>query len=65
VPQRLDAPALLKVNNFQARATLMHAGKVIASAGRTISEDGRVLTISYKQPDEDQSVDNVPVYDKQ
>ncbi|HEX4134518.1 MAG TPA: hypothetical protein VHY84_07920 [Bryobacteraceae bacterium] len=43
----------------------MHAGKVIASAGRTISEDGRVLTISYKQPDEDQSVDNVPVYDKQ
>jgi hypothetical protein len=64
-PGPIDALALVKINNFQSRATLKHAGNVIASAERTISEDGRVLTISYKQPDEERPVDNVSVYDKQ
>jgi hypothetical protein len=64
-PGPIDALALVKINNFQSRATLKHAGNVIASAERTISEDGRVLTISYKQPDENRPVDNVSVYDMQ
>jgi hypothetical protein len=64
-PGPIDALALVKINNFQSKATLKHAGNVIASAERTISEDGRVLTISYRQPDEDRPVDNVSVYDKQ
>ena len=61
----IDALTLVMINNFQSRATLKHAGTVIASAERTISGDGRVLTISYKQPDDDRPVDNVSVYDKQ
>jgi hypothetical protein len=64
-PGPIDALALVKINNFQSRATLKHAGNVIASAERTISEDGRVLTISYKQPDGECPVDNVSVYEKQ
>ena len=63
-PGPIDALELVKINNFQSTATLKHAGKVIASAERTISENGRVLTISYKQPDEERPVDNVSVYDK-
>jgi hypothetical protein len=61
----IDALALVRINNFQSRATLKHAGNVIASAERTISEDGRVLTISYTQPDENRPIDNVSVYEKQ
>jgi hypothetical protein len=61
----IDALALVMINNFQSRATLKHAGNVIASAERTISEDGRVLTISYNQPDEDRPIDNVSVYEKE
>jgi hypothetical protein len=64
-PGPIDALALVRINNFQSRATLKHAGNVIASAERTISEDGRVLTIGYKQPDEERPVDNVSVYEKQ
>ena len=64
-PGPIDALALVRINNFQSRATLKHAGNVIASAERTISEDGRVLTISYKEPDGDRPVDNVSVYEKQ
>ena len=64
-PGPVDALALVRINNFQSRATLKHAGNVIASAARTISEDGRVLTIGYKQPGEERPVDNVSVYEKQ
>ena len=64
-PGPIDALALVKINNFQSRATLKHAGNVIATAERVLSEDGRVLTISYKQPDEERPVDNVSVYEKQ
>lgn len=64
-PGRIDALALVTINNFQARATLKHAGNVIATADRTISEDGRVLTIGYKEPDYEHPVDNVSVYEKQ
>src|SRR5580692_7833413 len=33
-PGPIDALTLIKINNFQSRATLMHAGNVIASAER-------------------------------
>jgi hypothetical protein len=56
-PGRIGALALVKINNFQSIAMLKHAGNIIASAERTISEDGRVLTISYKQSDEDRPVE--------
>jgi hypothetical protein len=64
-PGPIDALALVEINNFQSRATLKHAGNVIASADRTLSQDGTVLTISYKQPDAEHPVDNVSVYEKQ
>jgi hypothetical protein len=64
-PGPIDALALVRINNFQSKATLKHADNIIASAERTISEDGTVLTISFKQPDNDHPVDNVSVYEKQ
>ena len=63
-PGPIDALQLEKVNNFQSRATLKHAGKVIATAERTISEDGKVLTIAYKETEGDSPADNVLVYRK-
>src|SRR6266581_2225177 len=43
-----DTIALKKVAPRTAEATLLHAGRVIATASRVISEDGNVLTITYQ-----------------
>ena len=64
-PGPVDALALEKINNFQARATLRHAGRVVATTERTLSDSGTILTIRYLQPDGDRPIDNVSVYEKQ
>src|SRR5437867_477159 len=43
-----DTIALKKVAPRTAEAVLSHAGKMIATARRVISEDGQTLTITYK-----------------
>jgi hypothetical protein len=64
-PGPIDALTLVRINNFQSRATLKHAGKTIATAERTLSQDGAVLTISYQESDGEHPVDNVSVYSKE
>lgn len=45
---RVSAIALKRINTHTAEATLKHAHTVIGTARRTIAEDGRTMTITYK-----------------
>jgi hypothetical protein len=60
-----DSIKLKRVDRYTAEAVLGHAGKVFATARRTISEDGRTMTIVL-QVDllAGSRVNNVMVYDK-
>ena len=60
-----DTIALKKVAPRTAEATLSHAGKIIATARRAISEDGQTMSIAYKGVQQGDQVDYVAVYDKQ
>jgi hypothetical protein len=61
----VDTIALKRVAPRTAQATLSHAGKVIATARRVISEDGNTLTISYQGQQMGTRVDYTAVYEKQ
>jgi hypothetical protein len=58
-----DALSLKKISDQVAEATLMHAGAIVATSRREISEDGRRMTIIYKTKSGE--VNNKAVYDKQ
>ena len=60
-----DAIALEKVDEYTSEATLKHAGKVIGTNRRSISRDGRTMTIDYEGTDQRGAVKNKAVYDKQ
>jgi hypothetical protein len=63
--QDVDTIALKKVASRTAEAVLSHAGKVMATARRVISEDGSTLTIEYQGELLGERVDYTAVYDKQ
>ena len=64
--QEYDSIRLRKVDSFTSEAVLGHAGKVFATAERTLSEDGMAMTIVFRtSPLTETRVDNVMVYDKQ
>jgi hypothetical protein len=60
-----DSISLKRVDAFTAEAELRHAGKVFATARRTISEDGKSMTIVF-QVDlvAGSRVNNLMVYDR-
>jgi hypothetical protein len=60
-----DSIKLKRVDPYTAEAVLGHAGKVFATARRTISEDGKTMTIVF-QVDlfAGSRVNNVMVYDR-
>jgi len=61
-----DAIVLKKINEQTAEAALMHGQKVIATAKREISADGKTMTITYKtSQDQDRPTNNQAVYNKQ
>jgi hypothetical protein len=60
-----DALALVRISDYQAEATMKHGGKVVATANRRITDEGKTLVISYKEIDTEHPVDNELVYDKQ
>ena len=60
-----DAIALEKIDDYTSEATLKHAGKVIGTNRRSISKDGRTMTITYEGTDQRGAVKNTAVYDKQ
>ncbi|MGH9323834.1 MAG: hypothetical protein ACRD21_13225 [Vicinamibacteria bacterium] len=63
---QIDAIALKRVNDTTAEATLTHARKVIGTARRVISPDGKTMTITFKGNDpQGRAVHNVAVYRKE
>ena len=62
----VDAVVLTRMDDFTSAAILKHAGKEIGVARRSVSRDGKTMTISYKGINtRGDQVDNVAVYDKQ
>jgi hypothetical protein len=61
-----DAIALEKIDEYTSEANLKHAGKVIGSNRRVVSNDGKMMTITYQGTDaRGRPVKNTAVYDKQ
>jgi hypothetical protein len=56
--------SLKKLSPHEAQVALGHAGKVIGTAHRVISRDGKTMTITYKGELEGRSVLNVSVYER-
>ena len=61
---QFDAIAMKKIDDFTAEASLIHAGKEIASARRVISEDGKTMTVTFRTNVSGGEVTNVAVFDK-
>jgi hypothetical protein len=61
----LDGIIMKKVDAFTAESTLIHAGVVLGMAKRTVSADGKTMTITYQGTLGGQKVNNIGVYDKQ
>jgi len=61
---QFDAIAMKKIDDFTAEASLIHAGKEIASARRVISEDGKTMTVTLRMNVSGGEVTNVAVFDK-
>jgi hypothetical protein len=60
-----DTLSLKRVNDFSSEFTQKRAGKVVITGTRTISPDGKVMTITYKGTDASgQSINNVEVFEK-
>lgn len=43
-----DGIVMKRVDDYTAESNLLHAGKVIGSTRRSVSRDGKTLTITYK-----------------
>ena len=61
-----DTIQLKRIDAHTAEAVLSHAGRVFGTARRIISEDGRTLTIAFRQEDRGGNLqNNVAIYRKQ
>jgi len=60
-----DTIRLKRVDARTAEAVLSHAGRVFGTARRTISEDGRTLTITFRQENQGILESNTAIYRKQ
>ena len=61
-----DAISLKQVNANTVKSTMMKAGKPVGTTTRTVSANGKVLTLSTKGTDaHGKPYENVAVYDKQ
>jgi hypothetical protein len=60
-----DGIVMKRVDDYTAESNLIHAGKVIGTTTRTVSRDGKTLTITFKGTGElGEQVSNRTVYDK-
>ena len=61
-----DTIKLQRIDARTAEAVLSHAGRVFGTARRVISEDGRTMTISFRQEDRGGNLqNNIAIYRKQ
>lgn len=64
--QAYDTIRLKRIDARTAEAVLSHAGRVFGTARRVISDDGRTMTITFRQEDRAGVLENnVAVYRKQ
>jgi len=59
-----DGIVMKRIDEFTAESILTHAGSTIGVARRTVSPDGRTLTITYKGVSGGEPVNNTAVYEK-
>lgn len=59
-----DTIRLKRIDAHTAEAVLSHAGRVFGTARRVVSEDGRTLTITFRQEDRGLLESNTAVYRK-
>jgi hypothetical protein len=59
-----DTIRLKRIDARTAEAVLSHAGRVFGTARRVVSEDGRTLTITFRQEDRGILTNNIAVYRK-
>lgn len=62
--QAYDAVKFRRIDAYTADAVLSHAGRVFGTARRVISNDGKTMTITFRQEDPS-LVKNVVVYRKE
>jgi hypothetical protein len=60
-----DALALKRINDYLAEATMKHAGRIVATTRRIITDNGKTLMLIYQEPDPEHPVDNIIVYERQ
>jgi hypothetical protein len=59
-----DTIRLKRIDARTAEAVLSHAGRVFGTARRVVSEDGRTMTITFRQEDRGNLESNIAVYRK-
>ena len=60
-----DTIRLKRIDERTAEAVLSHAGRVFGTARRTISQDGKTLTIMFRQESQGNLESNTAIYRKQ
>ena len=60
-----DAVKFKRIDALTAEAVLSHAGRVFGTARRTVSEDGRTMTITFRRDEGRDVVRNVAIYVKE
>ena len=61
-----DMIALKRINDNTVEATLKKSGKVVSTARRVVSKDGKVMTLTITGTDaKGQKMKNIAVYEKQ
>jgi hypothetical protein len=60
-----DTVRLKRIDARTAEAVLSHAGRVFGTARRVVSEDGRTMTITFRQEDRGHLESNTAIYRKQ
>jgi hypothetical protein len=60
-----DAIRLKRIDQYTTEGVLSHAGRVFGYSQRTISPDGRTMTIVFRREEPGDMVDNRVVYRKQ
>jgi len=61
-----DEISLKKIDDNNAEATMKRAGKVVVNAKRSVSKDGKVMTITMTGTNaKGEKINNVTVFDKQ
>jgi hypothetical protein len=63
--QEADSQALKQIDRYTVEGNLMKNGKVVQTAKRVVSKDGKVLTIWFKGTDaKGRKIDNTLVFDR-